>query len=331
MPVVEVFKLEPILDNPLYEGLASGDTPSVLGRKRVHDDFYPASPDRWDWILEPLIERWKPFVTEGRARLFNDFPCMDMMVPAFSRRAVDALRDYLEPNGELLPLIHPAGEYYAFNCRTIVEVLDREVSQALWSPVEQRLGTMFDYYAIYADRLTGLSIFRMREQPNLVFVTTSFVDRARQHGLNGFHFVKVWPFPEGTNYRLEDKNQRQAAQQIRTVHGVTDIKAESIVICLSLESGKLSKDEKKRISSMEDDLDAQLFTPTLDDPYFGSLEGKKTAKGITKLYLSCPDAEALFRKLSDWLKALDWQPRPTVLVRSVSFDDFSAGGREVVV
>ena len=115
------------------------------------------------------------------------------------------------------------------------------------------------------------------------------------------------------------------------MHGVTDIKAESLVICLSLESGKLSKDEKKRISSMEDDLDAQLFTPTLDDPYFGSLEGKKTAKGITKLYLSCPDAEALFRKLSDWLKALDWQPRPTVLVRNVSFDDFSAGGREVVV
>jgi hypothetical protein len=331
MPVVDVFKLEPILDNPLYEGLASGDTPSVLGRKRVHDDFYPATPDSWEWALEPLSEPWKPFVVEGRARSFNDFPCLDMMVPAFSRRAVDALRDYLEPNGELLPLIHPAGEYYAFNCRTIVEVLDREASQALWSPVEPRLGTMFDYYAIYADLLTGLAIFRMREQPNLVFVTTPFVDRARQHGLNGFHFVKVWPFPEGTNYRLEDKNQRQAARQIRTVHGVTDIKAESLVICLPLESDKLSKDEKKRISSMEDDLDAQLFTPTLDDPYFGSLEGKKTAKGITKLYLSCPDAEALFGKLSDWLKALDWQPRPTVLVRNVSFDDFSAGGREVTV
>lgn len=331
MPIVNVFKLEPILDNPLYEGFGSGDSLSCLGRDNAFDDFFPANGEVWDWKSSKLADRWKPIVVKGRTRPFNDYPCLGMMVPAFSRRAVDALRDYLEPNGELLPLIHPAGEYYAFNCRTIVEVLDREASQALWSPVEPRLGTMFDYYAIYADRLTELSIFRMREQPNLVFVTTPFVERARKHGLNGFHFVKVWPFPEGTNYRLEDKNQRQAAQQIRTSHGFTDIKAESLVICLPLESGKLSKDEKKRISSMEDELDAQLFTPTLDDPYFGSLEGKKTAKGVTKLYLSCPDAEALFRKLSHWLKALDWQPRPKVLVRNVSFDDFSAGGREVTV
>jgi hypothetical protein len=52
---------------------------------------------------------------------------------------------------------------------------------------------------------------------------------------------------------------------------------------------------------------------------------------VTKLYLSCPDAEALFMKLSDWLKGIDWHPRPTVLVRNVSFDDFGAGGREVTV
>ena len=327
----EVFELNPILDNPLYEGMASGDTPSVLGRRRVHDDFFPASYDAWEWALEPLAEKWKPIRVEGRTRSFNDFPCLDMMVPAFSRRAVDALRDYLEPNGELLQLMHPAGEYYAYNCRTVAEVMDHTRTIAPWRPSQPRMTQSVDYYAIDLLSVRGLTVFRMREMPNRVFVTTPFVDRARKQGLNGFHFVKVWPFPQGTDYRLEDKHERQAAQQIRTVHGVTDIKAESIVICLPLESGKLSKDEKKRISLMEDDLDAQLFTPTLDDPYFGSLEGKKTAKGITKLYLSCPDAEALFRKLSDWLKALDWQPRPTVLVRNVSFDDFSAGGREVTV
>ncbi|MCY3014389.1 MAG: hypothetical protein NT171_06750 [Planctomycetota bacterium] len=282
-----VFELAPILDNPLYEGMASGDTPSVLGRRRVHDDFFPASYDAWEWALEPLAEKWKPIRVEGRTRSFNDFPCLDMMVPAFSRRAVDALRDYLEPNGELLQLMHPAGEYYAFNCRTVAEVMDHTRTIAPWRPSQPRMTQSVDYYAIDLLSVRSLTVFRMREMPNRVFVTNSFVDRARTHGLNGFHFIKVWPFPEGTDYWLEDKNQ--------------------------------------------DDLDAQLFTPTLDDPYFGSLEGKKTAKGITKLYLSCPDAEALFGKLSDWLKVLDWQPRPTVLVRNVSFDDFSAGGREVVV
>lgn len=331
MPLVELFKLEPVLDNPLYEGFGTGDAASFLGRDNVFDDFFPKDGGIWDWKVDRLAERWKPIKVVGRTRSFNDYPCLGMLIPAFSRRAVDALRDYLEPNGELLPVIHPAGEYYAYNCCKIAEVLDRQASKALWSPVEPRLGSMFDYYSIYADRLSGLTIFRMREQPNLIFVTTSFVDRARTHGLNGFHFVKVWPFAEGTNYRLEDKKNRAVEGCIRTAHGFKDIKEESLVICLPLESAKLSKEEKKRISSIEDELDAQLFTATLAAPYFGSLEGKKTAKGVTKLFLSCPDAEALFRKLETWLRALPWEPRPTVLVREVSFDDFGAGGREVVV
>lgn len=328
---IEVFKLEPILDNPLFEGMASANNASFLGRESVFDDFFPVGRDTWDWSVDRLSAIWSPIRATGRTRSFNDFPCLDMMIPAFSRRAVDALRDYLEPNGELLPVIHPAGEYYACNCFTIAEVLDHTSTEALWSPIDARLASIVDYYSLHPERLEGLSIFRMRELANHVYVTTSFVERARAYGLTGFHFVKVWPWPKDTNFRLEDKKNRRREQEIATRDGPTDIKADSLVICLPLETGKLSKDEKKRISSMENDLDAQLFTPTLDDPYFGSLEGKKTAKGITKLYLSCPDAEALFTKLSDWLKALDWQPRPTVLVRNVSFDDFSAGGREVTV
>ena len=328
---IEVFELEPIVDNPLFEGMASGDNASFLGRKNVFHDFFPVGRDKWDWSVDRLSALWSPIHATGRTRSFNDYPCLDMMIPAFSRRAVDALRDYLEPNGELLPVIHAAGEYYAYNCLTIAEVLDHASTEALWGRIDTRLASMVDYYSLYPDRLEGLTIFRMRELANRVYVTTPFVERVRSHGLNGFHFVKVWPWPKGTNYRLEDKKNRVREQEIITRDGPTDIKAQSLVICLPLGSGKLSTDEKKRISSIEDELDAQLFTPTLDDPYFGSLEGKKTAKGVTKLYLSCPDGEALFRKLETWLKALAWEPRPTVLVREVSFDDFNAGGREIVV
>ena len=327
----EVFKLRPVLDNPLFEGFASGDTPSVLGRKRIRDDFYPADSSTWDWTLERLTEKWKPVVVEGRTRSFNDFPCMGMMIPAFSRRAADALRDFLEPNGELLPLIHPAGEYYAYNCLKIVEIVDHAASKAMWSHLDPRCALDIDYFAIHADRLAGLSIFRMRELPNICFVTAPFVERVHEHGLNGFHFVKVWPLPEGANYRLEDKKHWLADRQIVTAAGPADIKAESLVICLPLAGAKLSADEKKRIAGIEDEIDAQLFTPTLDTPYFGSLEGKKTAKGMTKLYLSCPNAEALFGKLETWLKSLVWEPRPTAILRSAGFDDFEAGGREVPV
>lgn len=327
----EVFKLRPVLDNPLFEGFASGDTPSVLGRKRIRDDFYPADSSTWDWTLERLKEKWKPVVVEGRTRSFNDFPCMGMMIPAFSRRAADALRDFLEPNGELLPLIHPAGEYYAYNCLKIVEIVDHAASKAMWSHLDPRCALDIDYFAIHADRLAGLSIFRMRELPNICFVTTAFVQRVHEHCLNGFHFVKVWPFPEGTKYRLEDKKRWLADRQIVTASGPADIKAESLVICLPLAGAKLAADEKKRIAVIEDEIDAQLFTPTLDTPYFGALEGKKTAKGMTKLYLSCPNAEALYGKLETWLKNLDWAPRPKAILRSVGFDDFEAGGRDVPV
>jgi hypothetical protein len=328
---IEVFKLEPILDNPLFEGMASANNVSFLGRESVFDDFFPVGRDTWDWSVDRLSAIWSPIRATGRTRSFNDFPCLDMMIPAFSRHAVDALRDYLEPNGELLPVIHPAGEYYAYNCFTIAEVLDHTSTEALWSPIDARLASMVDYYSLFLDRLDALTIFRMRELANHVYVTTPFVERVRALGLNGFHFVKVWPWPKGTNFRLEDKKNRWREQEIVTPDGLAGIKAQSLVICLPLESGKLSKDEKNRISAMEDELDAQLYTPTLDSPYYGSLEGKKTAKGVTTLYLSCPDSEALFRKLEAWLKALAWEPRPTVLVREVSFDDFNAGGREVVV
>jgi hypothetical protein len=327
----EVFKLRPVLDNPLFEGFGSGENASLLGRDRVFSDFFPADSDIWDWTLEPLAAKWKPIEVLGRVRSFNDFPCLGMMIPAFSRRAADALCDYLEPNGELLPLVHPAGEYYAYNCTRIAEVLDHEATKALWSNLDPRLALDIEYFSVVPERLADLSIFRMRELPNIIFVTTPFVERVYDYGLNGFHFVKVWPWPPGTNYRLEDKKNRQADTTVRMAHGDVDIKAQSLVICLPLAGAKLSAEEKKRIANIEDEIDAQLFTPTLDTPYFGSLEGKKTAKGATKLYLSCPDAEALFRKLEPWLKALVWQPRPMVVVRTVGFDNFDSGGREVVV
>jgi hypothetical protein len=327
----EVFDLRPVLDNPLFDGFGSGDNPSLLGRDGVFSDFFPADGQNWDWTLAPLAAKWTPIEVRGRVRSFNDFPCLGMMIPAFSLRAADALRDFLEPNGELLPLIHPAGEYYAYNCLKIVEIVDHAASKAMWSHLDPRCALHIDYFAIHAERLAGLSIFRMRELPNICFVTTPFVERVHEHGLNGFHFVKVWPFPEGTNYRLEDKKHWLADRQIVTASGPADIKAESLVICLPLAGAKLSADEKKRIAVIEDEIDAQLFTPTLDTPYFGSLEGKKTAKGMTKLYLSCPNAEALFGKLETWLRSLAWEPRPTAVLRTVGFDDFEAGGREVPV
>jgi hypothetical protein len=163
------------------------------------------------------------------------------------------------------------------------------------------------------------------------FVTTPFVERAIAAGLNGFHFMKVWPFPEGVDYWDEDKKSRRAASLVRTESGAKDIKAESMILQLPLAGLKLSKEEKLRIAAIEDEIDALLFTPTLETPYCGPLEGKKTSKGVTKIYLSCPNSQQLFQKLADWLNTLKWSPRPKVIVRTIPYDDVRNEGQEISV
>jgi hypothetical protein len=326
---MEVYELSKITDNPLFEGFGYEDSPSLLGRGQVGDDFFPKDSLNWEWKIEPLSRIWKPLVVLGRVRSFNDYPAIGLMIPAFSYRAVQTLRDFLEPNGELLSLIHPAGEYYAFNCFTIVEILDHEKTIAYWSRVESRMASHVRFFSIYSDRLAGLSIFRMREMPNRIFVTTPFAVRVKQAGLNGFHFKKVWPFPEGVDYWMEDKINRKRETQIQDSSREVYVKEQSLFLHLPLAGSKLSKDEKKRIALFENELDAQLFTPSLDTPYFGCLEGKKTKKGVTTILLSCPDSEKLYDKLFNWLSSLPWTPKPKVVLRKVPFDNFDIEGNEI--
>ena len=78
-----------------------------------------------NWTVPPLAPFWTPQRVIGQVRPFNDYPCVDLIVPAFSRKAVDALRNLLEPNGELLPLVAEVGEYFAYNITTVADILDQ--------------------------------------------------------------------------------------------------------------------------------------------------------------------------------------------------------------
>jgi hypothetical protein len=120
---------------------------------------------------------------------------VNLQIPAFSRRAVEALRDFLEPNGELLPLVSSIGEYYAYNITTVVDALDHERSDILWYDGNHDIALRIRRYECRAEKLTGLSIFRLVEKPAYTFVHQVFVDRVRQHGLQGFDFTRLWPHP----------------------------------------------------------------------------------------------------------------------------------------
>lgn len=322
-----VFKLEPVLDNPLFGGFAFEESDSPVRTRDLADAFFPVSRQEWNWQMEKLAPIWRPPKVIGRVRPFNDFPCVSMMIPAFSKRAVDGLRDFLEPNGELLPLLSDVGEYFAYNCTKIVEVLDHEKSLALWIHDDQRPSPAVSvrYFSVLPDKLENLTIFRMRELCNCTFVTDTFATRVHSLGLNGFNFVKVWPWPAGVSYATEEAKRRRArGSQVRAATGLKEVKGESLAIDLPLRASRISREEKRAIARFQDELDSQLYTFSEDEVYFGCLEGRKTSKGNTRLVLSCPDGKALVEKLRPWLASLDWPTKPLAYLRHGSWDDKAA-------
>ncbi len=198
-----VYLLRKIRDDPRYEGFGGGETfiRGGLPQNRVSHD----------WQKLRMLPSWKSPEVAGRVRKFNDFPCVGLM-PAFSQRAVDALREFLEPNGELLPLNTPLGSYYAYNVTTIVDALDVRRSKIKWS-IKPYTAFEVERYELIAKKVEGHSIFHIPVTANDVYVTEVFVQRAQEHGLMGMDFQKVWPFPRGVEWWRVAKKQRDAQRQ----------------------------------------------------------------------------------------------------------------------
>ncbi len=190
-----LYLMDPITDDPEVEGFGFDDAESLLHPgERLAFDFDPDDIQTKGraWTVTRMASMWKPQPVLGRVQPHNDFPCVNLTVPAFSRRAIDALRDFLEPNGELLPLISSVGEYYAYNITTVVDILDHERSEIKWYDEKHDIALRILRYECYPKRMIGLSIFRVVEKPASPFVHQVFVDRVKQHGLRGFRFKCLW-------------------------------------------------------------------------------------------------------------------------------------------
>jgi hypothetical protein len=285
-------------------GLGGLKLPSVLGRECLNDDMspgYAASSPNAHWTPTLLKDKWVPPHVTGRVGAYNDFPGISLIYPAFSQRAVDALRDYLEPNGELLPLDSDVGvPYYFYNITTFVDAIDAENTECWGRFRDSGLITYPKHLAFHADKLEGLSIFRDYDWPIATLVTDVFVKRVEESGLNGFDFIKCWPFPKGVYWQLENKKhspQRKVAEKL---------KQQTLVLIFPVVGKKPNASEKKVIKRYEDELDAQLVIRSLDAPYFGSLEGDEPVEGEMRLFISCPDVDRLVQKLQPWLDHLGW-------------------------
>lgn len=143
----------------------------------------------------PLRAEWKPLEimavdTDDELALLGDHALLGT-IPVLSERAVDALADVLQANGELLPLIFRRKPYFALNVTTVTDALDESRSKVHRFSSGRVMA--IDEFAFRPERVRALTIFKIPELPRgFVFVTDTFVDRVRTAGLQGFDFHEVW-------------------------------------------------------------------------------------------------------------------------------------------
>jgi hypothetical protein len=310
----EVFDLSTICDNPIFEGFAFEvppyKSPSLLGRETLEDDIEPGfgiSNTERMWSPPRLKGKWHSPRVVGRVVPFNDYPCANTTYPVFSRRACESLREFLLPNGELLPVKSERGEFYFYNLTTVVDALDVERSRCNFWPSRPMTAFSVEHFEFHASRLKGLSIFRIIDWPQVTLVSREFVDRVHDQGLNGFRFRKVWPLAQGENWRMQDRGsvERKTAKSLAQ---------HTLVIIFRLAGRKPARAESKLIKQIEDELDAQLVIQYHNARFFGSYDGIDTVEGEMRLFVMCPDVDALVQKLLPWLRNLDW-PRNVYLMK----------------
>ena len=170
--------------------------------ENAYQTIVPVNESDWEYF-EPLDGRpvrgqWRPVPVEflrekprDWKKPKGDFPSLATHVPVFSRRALDELREFLEPSGELLPLVCDEGDYWAHNVTLVLDALDVGASAVRRFSSGRVMD--IDTYVFRADRLENAVVFKLPETTRMdVFVTRSFVDRVGMSGLEGFLFLPVW-------------------------------------------------------------------------------------------------------------------------------------------
>lgn len=177
-----VYQLQPIVDVPEYEGFAWAERLSSLrGKPSASLDFqaeYNAETN--EWVRPRLASIWTPVEVIGNTPAWRDYPCIALRVPAFSERAVNALRDMLEPNGELLPLKTDIGNFWAYNSTKVADVLD--ASRSKLAENEAYISQIY-HHVFHEERLADLTIFELPKQSSVPYVTQPFLERVKEHKL----------------------------------------------------------------------------------------------------------------------------------------------------
>ena len=305
-----LYLLKPVFDDPRFELLSfdSGDKPelpSLLGRSSLKADLDPTPEIEQGLPIVSLKDKWIAPRTTGKLGDYNDFPTI-YPVPAFSPKAVKALHDLLDGNGELLPMRTNLGQYYLFHVTQVADIVDLDKSDIAWQHDRPNLALAINHFVLKQGVSPPSSIFIIRQLPQETYVTDEFAERVVSHRLQGMRFYKAWPVEKSIRWRRHPVDFDGVAEQEREA---VALKANTVVLMLRTKVDEPSVAERKRLEKIEDRLDEMLSTDTLDEEkYLGAIEGHDEIPGVIRIYLSCPNAQRLADVLAPWRDNLKWWP-----------------------
>lgn len=319
-----VFLLRQVVDDPRFEGFGFAKRQkSLLGNKILEDDFIPTG-----WDVPELLPLWKTPKVKGRVRKFNDFPCIDLTIPAFSERSVAALGEFLTSAGELLPLNSDSGTYYAFHNRTVVESLVISTSEIIWFSTPPKRVLDIERFEFDPDTIKEHSVFTIPEMPTKLFVTQRFIERIEEAQLRGFDCPKLWPLPPSTNWRMYRKPLRD--HQVESWSSAAkDISRNSLALKLPIDDVEMAPNERASLEQILDELDQILIDVNSEKEPVGTVDGFSCVEGNIEVWMSCPDADALANHLTSWLNRLKWRNGFTLVKRYGERIDCEARQEEV--
>ena len=312
-----VYRVYNCPDNPLFEGL---DLPDSNPLYESLNDFlardFHVKGRWWTWEAVRWKDRWPdpPPEAGGLVRRFNDYP-KAFHIPAFSPRAVDYLRDLLEPNGELLPVRHRNGIYYLYNCTTLVNCLDEQNSVCSYFD-DGRIMSIKEF-AFQHELVKDLSFFRLRPAGVMLLCTQVVAERIQKYGLNGFVLIKLWSSEEGPNGHYLDAMMKAttAAEKIKLADSPeVEVKGNTVVIRLYTAKKKATKAEVAVAELIMDEIEQRIYEPDSQaEGYYGSVEGHDVVSHEIRIFLSCPDCDQLVARLLPYLRSLPWNGRYQVV------------------
>ncbi len=167
-------------------------------------EFYPRKHDDTKWVAPRLAATWTPqklIVDEWPENDYHGEGAPAYLTPVFSPRAVEGLREFLEPNGELLPVLTHLGTYYAYNVTRVVDVLDLQKSDVSWSAGKTSRAHEVNRFE-FKESVKDLTIFKIPQMPVAIYITEPFVLRVRELGLNGMWITKCWPMAKAEDWQV---------------------------------------------------------------------------------------------------------------------------------